>query len=160
MSRKAFNGLSGSLEYMARLNRAAINILAAIAEATTSNSDKVTVVLDFLSSGPQTFTITTFGSLQRKLQELERQIRSVDDINRRAALLPGSDNRIISEPSLIDKVDVPTRFYSKPNWYFENLLNPYLFVELDVSKYVRPESRHIPSVQFVIEPSAARIVKV
>ena len=142
--RKNGNSISELLEEFLKLHYDGLNMLRALTEATTSEKDKV--VFTSTKNGTQiSNTIPSYNSLLKKINELVVNVSQLNKVKNRELNGPVFGIESISEPKNILDLEGPEMFYSKPNWFMENLLNPLLFIKLDVTSYVHPQSKHVES---------------
>jgi hypothetical protein len=59
--------------------------------------------------------------------------------------------RVSTEPQKIETVDVPLYFSIKPNWFFENFLNPMMYISIDISKYVPQSADRIMTKRLILQ---------
>ena len=146
-----FSSLSEILKYFSNLTEQTINILLSINNAMFTNQQ--TISINLLDNNGQSFnyTIPSFSYINNKLSEINLNLQKISNIGKRANGLPNFSIELISEPKTIEKVIGPVQFYSKPNYFFENLLNPLLYINIDVSDYITPNTFKIIAKRILIK---------
>lgn len=150
-----YDGLTPSIDYFYRIIRFSLSVLKGLTESTVTGNDTVYISLDpgILDSVPEgaSFRIPSYQWMSRKINELERQIGSSPGLATSPVVNLLTESSVIREPDSIGTLSVPDTFHSKPNWTYENFLNPYLYVNVDVGNYVSPGTQAIEGKRYIFQ---------
>lgn len=130
-----------------------LDALVKLNASTTTLSDTVTVSAETtnpLTGDPSTYTYT-IPSYQKVLNKVESLSNAVD------AFLNGSGSVLLEDgtyrqvkatsiaksPDSISGVSAPTKFYTKPNWFFEDFIYPKTYVQFDLKGKINDTSDRI-----------------
>lgn len=144
MSNTTKNSLSTLLSQFVRLNRNALEIFERINEAVTSDKETINVDLFDDESNLNRIQIPSFGYLKSEISRLDRNfgnLAGVGDSNTSVRLPDGSYRKVITSKlntaaNDITDVNVPTSFNFKNNWFFEDFLNPLMYINIDVTSQI------------------------
>lgn len=161
MAESTQNSFSDLIENFIILQNNAFLILQKISESTTdTKNDTLTFTLSDVDGDTEIeYTIPTYNYFRKAIERIDNTINSM------LALEEGSDASIRNadgtyssvykysirrEPTAITQVTSPTRFSTKPNWFFEDYMNPYLKVTFDVSSFVKNESAKVKVKRIIL----------
>ena len=153
------NSLSSLLDNLVKLQRNNTEILTKLSEVVNSDADVVTLTLeDIANDNIKTVTIPSFGALKKDIERLDENITQISALNNKDASvqLPDGTFRTIVKSTLkksandITSVQTPTEFESKNNWFFESFLNPYLYVGLDFTAQLNPDTVKAKMQKFIL----------
>lgn len=171
MSVKIKNSLSTFLDQAMVLTNNSMEVLDKINDAVTSNEDSVTLTL----TNPQNpedaivYQIPSFGYLKSEIDRLEATLKTMANINgtsgSRLRLSDGSYRKIIaskvpSEAPTITKVNSITNFEFKSNWFFEDFLNPMLYVTWDFTNQIPEDTERVMIQRYILDCDTAKKIKV
>lgn len=159
MSDTTKNSLSTLLSQFIRLNRNALEIFERINEAVTSNKETVDVDIFDDDNNLKRIQIPSFGFLKSEINRLNTNlsnIAGVGDSDTSVRLPDGSFRKVITsklKTSAKDIVNVqsPTRFEYKNNWFFEDFLNPLMYITVDVSNQIPVDTERIITKKYLLE---------
>lgn len=154
-----FNSLSENLKYFSRLSEQTVNILKNINNAIFTNAQVSTTKLTDSSGKEYSYTIPSFTYINNKLAEIDYNLKRIKNLGQRGNNQPLFSPENMTEPKIIEKVVKPIEFFSKPNLFFENLLNPLLFVKIDVSEYVSSQTRQVLSRRLLLNFTDSDLVE-
>lgn len=171
MSTKIKNSFSTFLDQAVVLTNNSMEILDRINDAVTSNEDSVTLTITDPENPDNeiTYSIPSFGYLKNSIERLEATMATMANVDgasgSRLRLSDGSYRKIIaskvpSEAPSITKVDNITRFNFKSNWFFEDMLNPMLYVTWDFSDQIAEDTERVMVQRYILECDTAKKVKV
>ena len=141
-------------------NKNVLEILAKINSLSTTQEPSVEVRIFDLDGVLKTYNLPSFTYLKSEIERLNNSINSLYNIDSGGALIQTSSNnkfkKIITvdlnkEPNSINDIGLVTQFKSQVNWFFESMLNPSLFIELDLRDKVEDNVRKILSRRYIIE---------
>ncbi len=141
-------------------NNNVVDLLSKINTLVTTNDPSVTVNVTDSSGIIRQFSLPSFGFLKSEIDRLNNNVNSIYSINEAGALIQPSNGtkfrKIITvdlnrEPNDLSSLNLLTTFKTKKNWFFDSLLNPQLFVELDLSNQVENNVRKILCRRYIPE---------
>ena len=159
---KIKNSLSTYLEQAMVMTGNSVETIDKISNAVTSTEDSVKLVLTDPNdpSNSVEYIIPSFGYLKAEINRLSATINTMTNITdgagSRIRLSDGSYRKIIaskvpSEAPTITSVDNITNFNFKSNWFFEDMLNPALYVTWDMSNQISPETERVMIQRYILK---------
>lgn len=154
------NSHSTVAEQVINFNNNVVELLSKINKLVSSTDPSVVVNITDQSGIATQVTLPSFGFLKSEIERLNNNINSIYSINDAGALIQPSNGtkfkKIVTvdlnrEPNDISKLNVLTKFISKKNWFFDNMVNPQLFIELDLSGQVENNVRKILCRRYIPE---------
>lgn len=146
-----FNSLSNILEYFVRMNENSLRILASLAKSVNSEQDVINVKNVDSDGTERNFTVPSVSYLTRKVNEIDRNVQKLYAIKDKELKNPIFGKVLVAEPDEIANVKIPTEFFTKPNFFLENLLNPLLYIKVDLTDYILPETKRLISHRFLLD---------
>ena len=123
-----------------------INALTSISELTATSSSSVSISISDQSGIASTFTLPSVGYLQSQINVMNNNLNSILNITNTGSVTvntSGQNNyqKIITvdlnlEPNDVSNIPIPNTFSSEPNSFFDGLLNPLMYVEINLSGQV------------------------
>lgn len=158
---KIKNSLSTYLEQAMVMTGNSLETVNKISDAISSSEDSVKLILTDPNDPKQTveYIIPSFGYLKSEIDRLSASLATITNITdgagSRIRLSDGSYRKIIaskvpSEAPTITTVDNITNFNFKSNWFFEDMLNPSLYVTWDMSSQISPETERVMIQRFIL----------
>ena len=159
---KVKNSLSTYLEQAMILTGNSLETVDKISNAVTSSEDSIKLVLTD-PNDPQNkveYIVPSFGYLKSEIDRLSASLKTITNITdgagSRIRLSDGSYRKIIaskvpSEAPTITTVNNITNFNFKANWFFEDMLNPVLYVTWDMSNQISPETERVAIQRFILK---------
>ena len=155
------NSLSYFLEQALILEKNSLETVSKVSDAVTSQKDTVTISLTDPNNPSETITysIPSFGYLKSEIERLDRSIKSMSNIDSntgsRIRLSDGSYRKIIaskldSEAPTITTTNSITNFNFKSNWLFEDMMNPYLYADVDLSNCIPIETEKVLIQRYIL----------
>lgn len=159
---KIKNSLSTYLEQAMVLTGNSLETIDKISNAVSSSEDSVKLVLTDPNDPTQyvEYVIPSFGYLKSEIDRLSASLNTITNITdgagSRIRLSDGTYRKIIaskvpSEAPTITQVDNITNFNFKANWFFEDMLNPCLYVTWDMSNQISPETERVMIQRFILK---------
>ena len=159
---KIKNSLSTYLEQAMVMTGNSLETVNKISDAVSSSEDSVKLILTDPNDPKKTveYTIPSFGYLKSEIDRLSASLSTMTNITdgagSRIRLSDGSYRKIIaskvpSEAPTITHVDNITNFNFKSNWFFEDMLNPSLYVTWDMSNQISPETERVMIQRFILK---------
>ena len=141
-------------------NKNVIDSLSKINTLVTSSDPSVTVSIIDTSGVTRQFNLPTVGFLKSEIDRLNNNINSIYSINEAGALIQPVNGtkfkKVVTvdlnkEPNDIGDLSPVTFFKSGKNWFFDSMLNPQIFIELDLSNKVENNVRKIVCRRYIPE---------
>ena len=141
-------------------NKNIIETLSKINSLSTTTNPSVDVQIIDVEGVLRSYSLPSFTFLKTEIERLNNSINSLYSIDTAGALIQTSTTnkfkKIITvdlnrEPSPVSDLGLITEFKSEKNWFFDGLLNPQLFIELDLSDKIENNVRKILSRRYIIE---------
>lgn len=141
-------------------NKNIIEILSKINSLSTTLEPSIDVRI-FDSEGVlKSYSLPSFTFLKSEIERLSNSINSLYSIDDAGALIQTSANnkfkKVITvdlnrEPNSISDIGLITQFGSQVNWFFDNMLNPTLYIELDLNDRIENNVRKVLSRRYIID---------
>ena len=155
----AKNSFATVAEQIINYNKNVLELYSQMNSIFTSNDGSVQLEFTNSNNVLTTYDIPSWGSLQNDIQRMNNNINSLFGINENGALIQTTDNiwkKIIlvdlnKEPNQINSLEVISNFEKRPNHFFDGLLNPSLYINLDLSDKIEDDVRQILSRRYIVE---------
>jgi len=147
-------------EQVINYNNTVVELLSNITTLVSGQENTITLMITDQSGIAQEFTLPSFGYLKKEIDRLNNNINSIYSINDSGALIQPTDGtkfrKIVTvdlnrEPNDLNNLTPITQFSSSKNWFFDGLLNPSLYVELDLSGKIENNVRKILCRRYIPE---------
>ena len=159
---KIKNSLSTYLEQAMVLTGNSLETIDKISDAVTSSEDSIKLILTDPNDPTKTieYIIPSFGYLKSEINRLSATINTMSNITdgagSRIRLSDGSYRKIIaskvpSEAPTITHVDNITNFNFKSNWFFEDMLNPALYITWDMSNQISSDTERVMIQRYILK---------
>ena len=161
---KINNSLSYFLEQALILEKNSFETVSKVSDAVTSQKDTVTLTLTDPndSSKSITYSIPSFGYLKSEIERLDNSIQTLSNLESGKGssiqLSDGTYRKIIAsklacEAPTITTTNNITNFNFRSNWLFEDMMDPYLFANLDLSNSVPFETEKVLIQRYILNCS-------
>lgn len=139
-------------EQVINFNNNVVDLLSKINSLVTSTENSITFDITDKSGIARQFTLPSFGFLKNEIDRLNNNLNSIYSINDAGALIQPSNGtkfrKIVTvdlnrEPNDVNNLNLINNFVTQRNWFFDSMLNPQLFVEVDLSGQVENNVRKI-----------------
>lgn len=162
MGMNTYNSVSAELERLMRVEKNVMALLTNLSKAAVGSTEQIE--LEFIDDLGQVTkqTIPSFGYLLNLIKQIERNQRrliGLDNGKSSLRLSDGSLHNIIvasakKDPNPIRDLQVPIAFAARSNWFFENFLNPLLFVKFDFNGVVADDVRKAVVRRYIIQANS------
>ena len=145
-------------EQIINYNNNVVDLLSKINKLVTSTDPSLTINITDSTGVSKQFTLPSFGFLQSEITRLNNNLNSIYSINEAGALIQPSNGtkfkRVVTidlnrEPNDVSTLPIQTTFKTAKNWFFDGLMNPQIFVELDLSGQIEDNVRKIQCRRYI-----------
>lgn len=161
MTPKISNTLSSFLEQGMIMEKNSLEVLSKIDNAMNSKTDSILVTVTDMSdeNKTKTYRIPSFGFLKRNIERLDKTLQGIMSVDENTdstiRLSDGSYRKLITtklpcEAPDITEVDNISKFNVKSNWFFEDLMNPIVYVTLDLTGKVSDKTEKILVRRYIL----------
>ena len=158
---KISNSLSYFLDQALILEKNSLETVSKISDAVTSQKDTVTLTLTDPNNPSNTikYYIPSFGYLKSEIERLDNSIKTLSNIDSgsgsRIKLSDGTYRKIVAskiacEAPTITTTNNVTNFNFKSNWLFEDMMNPYLYANVDLSNCIPVETERVFIQRYIL----------
>jgi hypothetical protein len=156
------NSISNSLKKLLEINSNSLKTFERINEAITT--DQKDVPLEILTeNGSKTVYVPSFGYMMRELERLDTNLKSLAGLgkgNTRIKLPDGTYQNIITTRLKTPANDItsfarPVNFTTKPNYFFEDFLNPLLTTTINVGGQIPNNTERVLVKRIIFDSSNA-----
>ena len=145
-------------EQIITYNNNVVQILSDINSLTSTNSSTVTLNLMNSNGANVAVALPSFSYLKAEIDRLNNNINTLYGLNSNGATIQTSTNsfqRIVTvdlnlEPKDIASIAVPTTFVSQKNYLFDALLDPELFIKIDLTGQINSDVKEILSRRYIV----------
>jgi hypothetical protein len=135
------NSIQTLLPELLRLFNNSLESFEKVNQAITSSRDSVTVNVQNQDGTNARITIPSFGFLKNSVDRLNTNINTLtnfNDANSSIRLPDGTFRKLVlaklpTEAADLTSINSISEFNIKPNWFFEELINPLLYVSFDIT---------------------------
>lgn len=150
-NKQVVNTASSILAAEAGIIKNSLEVLSALSASTTSSTSEVAVKITQSNNEVKELTIPSFSWIKSELSRLDSNFKSLSALDSTDVTVRLSDGtfkkiyatQFLKEPNPIGKLDIPSTFFKKSNYFFENLMEPMIYVGLDISKYIDSNVREV-----------------
>jgi len=131
-----YNSISKILNDFVLLHQETLNILLGITNSMTSDSNEISFS-SYVDGNLFTFKLPSFRFINNKIESLENIVNNFVSNDKNKPII--FNNKPLPAIKL-DKINIDSSFvsnaYFKPNYFLENLLNPLIYVNLDIDQLI------------------------
>lgn len=141
-------------------NKNIVDTLSKINALSTTQEPSVDIQIVDVEGVLRSYSLPSFTFLKSEIERLNNSINSLYSIDSAGALIQTSNankfKKIITvdlnrEPNSINDIGTITTFRAQKNWFFDSMLNPALFIELDLSDKIENNVRKILSRRYIVD---------
>jgi hypothetical protein len=137
------NSMTQFLDTVLRVEQNALSILTTLSDIVAGNSQSIVVNVENPDGSVSNYELPSIGFIKTEISRIDKNFNILTGQNGSETIVRMADGsfkkimeaRLFKEPKAIGNVEVPSKFYKRPNWFFENFLSPLLFVNIDITKY-------------------------
>ena len=138
------NSISTLLPELLRLFNNSLESFERVNQAITSSQESVTINIQNEDGTLSRLTIPSFGYLKNSINRLDNNIQTITNVNGGASsvrLADGTFRKLVlaklpTEAPNLTAINSINEFNIKPNWFFEELINPLLYISFDLTGQV------------------------
>ena len=138
------NSISTLLPELLRLFNNSLESFERVNQAITSSQESVTINIQNEDGGLSRLTVPSFGFLKNSITRLESNIETITNVSGGSSSIRLSDGtfrklvlaKLPSEAPNLTSINSVNEFSIKPNWFFEELINPLLYISFDLTGQV------------------------
>ena len=135
------NSISTMLPELLRLFNNSLESFEKVNQAITSSNESVTINIQNNDGTNSRVTIPSFGFLKNSVDRLQNNIDTITNVggqNSSIRLSDGTFRKLVLAKLPTEAIDLTSinsieNFNIKPNWFFEELINPLLYVAFDIT---------------------------
>jgi len=135
------NSIQTLLPELLRLFNNSLESFEKVNQAITSSRDSVTVNIQNNDGTNSRITIPSFGFLKNSVDRLNSNINTITNFNGSDSsirLADGTFRKLVlaklpTEAKDLTNINSVNQFDIKPNWFFEELINPLLYVSFNIT---------------------------
>jgi len=138
------NSISTLLPELLRLFNNSLESFERVNQAITSSQESVTINIQNEDGTLSRLTIPSFGFLKNSITRLDNNINTITNVGGGSSsvrLADGTFRKLVlaklpSEAPNLTSINSINQFNIKPNWFFEELINPLLYISFDLTGQV------------------------
>ena len=152
------NSISTMLPELLRLFNNSLESFEKVNQAITSSNESVTVNIQNNDGTNSRVTIPSFGFLKNSVDRLQNNIDTITNINGSNSSIRLSDgtfrklvlSKLPTEAQDLNSINTVENFNIKPNWFFEELINPLLYISFDLTGQVPIDTERSIIQRFIL----------
>ena len=153
------NSIQTMLPELLRLFNNSLESFEKVNQAITSNRESVTVNIQNQNGTNSRVTIPSFGFLKNSVDRLQTNINTItnfNDSNSSIRLPDGTFRKLVlaklpTEAADLTEMTSVNQFNVKPNWFFEELINPLLYVSFDITGQAPIDTERTIVKRFILD---------
>jgi len=135
------NSLSSFVQQLMIEHKNSVEIWKKFTDALNSTKESVVVNIEDDSGNIDRIQIPSFGWLKAQVERLDNNVQNLSGLNNSSAVNRNPDgtfsqiilNTLDREAPSLTALASPTSFDFKNNWFFENFLNPLIYVNFELT---------------------------
>ena len=152
------NSISTLLPELLRLFNNSLESFEKVNQAITSSNESVTINIQNNDGTNSRVTIPSFGFLKNSVDRLQTNIDTITNLNGQDSSIRLSDgtfrklvlSKLPTEARDLTSINSIESFNIKPNWFFEELINPLLYVSFDLTGQVPIDTERAIIQRFIL----------
>jgi hypothetical protein len=153
------NSISTLLPELLRLFNNSLESFEKVNQAITSNRDSVTVNIQNEDGTNSRVTIPSFGFLKNSVDRLQSNINAITNVGGGSSsvrLADGTFRKLVlqklpTEAPDLTSINSVNQFNIKPNWFFEELINPLLYISFDLTGQVPIDTERAIIQRYILD---------
>lgn len=152
------NSISTLLPELLRLFNNSLESFEKVNQAITSSNESVTINIQNNDGTNSRVTIPSFGFLKNSVDRLQSNINTITNVNGSNSSIRLSDGtfrklvlaKLPTEANSLTSINSIENFNIKPNWFFEELINPLLYISFDLTGQVPIDTERAIIQRFIL----------
>lgn len=152
------NSISTLLPELLRLFNNSLESFEKVNQAITSSNESVTINIQNNDGTNARVTIPSFGFLKNSVDRLQSNIDTITNVNGSNSSIRLSDGtfrklvlaKLPTEARDLTSINSVENFGIKPNWFFEELINPLLYISFDLTGQVPIDTERAIIQRFIL----------
>ena len=152
------NSISTMLPELLRLFNNSLESFEKVNQAITSSNESVTINIQNNDGTNSRVTIPSFGFLKNSVDRLQTNIDTITNLDGQNSSIRLSDGtfrklvlaKLPTEARDLTSINSIENFNIKPNWFFEELINPLLYVSFDLTGQVPIDTERAIIQRFIL----------
>ena len=157
------NSISTILPEFLRIFNNSLESFEKVNQAITSSRDSVTVDLQNEDGTLSRVTIPSFGFLKNSIDRVDKNVQTITNVgggDSSIRLADGTFRKLVLAKLPVEAPDLTglnsiTTFETKPNWFFEGLINPLLYITFNLTGQVPIETERAIVRRYILNTSTA-----
>ena len=153
------NSISTLLPELLRLFNNSMESFEKVNQAITSSRDSVTINLQTEDGTNQRVTVPSFGFLKNSIDRLDANVNTITNVDGGGSSIRLSDGtfrklvlaKLPTEAPDLTGINSVNEFNIKPNWFFEELINPLLYVSFDLTDQVPIDTERAIIQRYILD---------
>jgi len=155
------NSFTETVQQLVNQVNIALEALVKLNESLTTKDDTVTLSIkteDLITGDPSVvnYSIPSYNTVLNKVNSLAQTMDSFVKGEGVVLLNDGTYRKVITtpvavSPSKITNVTIPTKFYTRSNWFFESLMHPQLTVAFDLKDKIDDRSDRVVVKRIIVD---------
>jgi hypothetical protein len=153
------NSISTLLPELLRLFNNSLEGFEKVNQAITSNQESVTINIQNEDGTNSRVTIPSFGFLKNSVDRLQSNINTITNISGSDSsirLADGTFRKLVlqklpTEAPDLTSINTINEFRIKPNWFFEELINPLLYISFDLTDQVPADTERAIIQRYILD---------
>lgn len=164
MAVKISNTFNTFVEQFMTMETNSLEVVSKISESMVSKDDYVTLTLTDPTSetednATKTYLIPSFWYLEKCIKRIDKTIASLMNVNNntdaRVQLADGTYRKLITSQLPCEAPDITSvgevnNFKFKSNWFFEDMLNPCLYVTWSLNDQITDETERVITQRYIL----------
>jgi hypothetical protein len=146
-------------EQVLLFNNNITQMLSQLNNLFTSDSSSLTINYSDFSGVVTQYTIPSFGYIQGEINRLNNNVNSLFNISSSGATIQSGSSSfqkvvtvdLNSEPANIPALTMVSSFVANKNWVFDTLVDPELYLQLDLTGLIDSSVRKVLSRRYIVE---------
>jgi hypothetical protein len=156
------NSISTLLPELLRLFNNSLESFEKVNQAITSTRESVTINVQNADGTNSRVTIPSFGFLKNSVDRLETNINTITNVGGGSSSVRLSDGtfrklvlaKLPTEAPDLTSINSVNEFRIKPNWFFEELINPLLYISFDLTNQVPIDTEKAIIQRYILDLNA------
>jgi hypothetical protein len=153
-----YNSYHTVAEQIINYNNNVVQILEQINSLATTTQATLNLTITDSAGNLQYVSVPSFSNLLNQIKILTNNVNTLYGLNNNGSIIqtgPNSFQRIITvdlnlEPADISGLSIPTNFVSERNYIVDNLMDPELFINIDLTGKIDNDTREILYIKYLI----------